>query len=65
MESLLAGLSREIISVSIRNASEYNNKRLKSIMRSYRDAVRRGEGVGGRHLEVVEGGVLLFFTNIS
>jgi hypothetical protein len=56
MESLLAGLSREIISVSIRNASEYNNnnKRLKSIMRSYRDAVRRGEGVGGRHLEVVE-----------
>jgi hypothetical protein len=55
MESLLAGLSQEIISVSIRNASEYNNnKRLKSIMRSYRDAVRRGEGVGGRHLEVVE-----------
>jgi hypothetical protein len=58
MESLLAGLSQEIISVRIRNASEYNNnnKRLKSIMRSYRDAVRRGEGGGGggRHLEVVE-----------
>jgi hypothetical protein len=53
MESLLAGLSQEIISVSIRNASEYNNNRLKSIMRSYRDAVRRG------------GVVILSFTNIS